>query len=124
MLERNRALAAHLGALSEPLADHPHVANIRQTGMIAALDLVRAERHAALPAAERRGLRVYLHGLEHECLLRPLGNVVYFMPPYVITKPQIDHMVGDGRGRHRAGGGLTGDWDSGLRAAGEEFFAP
>jgi adenosylmethionine-8-amino-7-oxononanoate aminotransferase len=26
-------------------------------------------------------------------LLRPLGNVVYFMPPYVITPDEIDRMV-------------------------------
>ena len=41
---------------------------------------------------ERRGLRVYQHGLENQALLRPLGNVVYFMPPYVITEEQIEHL--------------------------------
>ena len=39
---------------------------------------------------ERRGLRVYHHGLEQGALLRPLGNVVYWMPPYVISEEQID----------------------------------
>ena len=33
------------------------------------------------------------HGLEHEALLRPIGNVVYFMPPYVIEPAQIDALV-------------------------------
>ena len=94
VLDRNRALAARLGERLRTLSDHPHVANIRQTGMIAALDLVRDDAaRSPYPATERRGLRVYLHGLEHECLLRPLGNVVYFMPPYVIDEAQIDHMV-------------------------------
>jgi adenosylmethionine-8-amino-7-oxononanoate aminotransferase len=32
---------------------------------------------------------VYRHGLERGALLRPLGNVVYLMPPYVITPEQI-----------------------------------
>jgi adenosylmethionine-8-amino-7-oxononanoate aminotransferase len=41
------------------------------------------------PASERRGLRVYQYGLEKGVLLRPLGNVVYLMPPYVITPEQI-----------------------------------
>jgi adenosylmethionine-8-amino-7-oxononanoate aminotransferase len=42
------------------------------------------------PWQERRGLRVYQHGLDNGVLLRPLGNVVYFMPPYVIDLEQID----------------------------------
>ncbi|WP_243041790.1 adenosylmethionine--8-amino-7-oxononanoate transaminase [Dyella sedimenti] len=94
VLERNRGLASHLAARLAPLRDHPHVADVRQTGMIAALELVadKAGRQP-FPAAERRGLRVYLHGLENGALLRPLGDVIYFMPPYVITPQEIDHLV-------------------------------
>jgi adenosylmethionine-8-amino-7-oxononanoate aminotransferase len=42
---------------------------------------------------ERRGLRVYEHGLKRGVLLRPIGNVVYFMPPYVIAEDEIRLMV-------------------------------
>jgi len=42
---------------------------------------------------ERIGLKVYQYGLENGVLLRPLGNVVYFMPPYVISKAEIDTMI-------------------------------
>jgi len=94
VLERNRALAAHLAARIAPLKDHPHVADVRQTGMIAAIELVKDKRtREPFPAAERRGLRVYRHGLENEMLLRPLGNIVYFMPPFCITPDEIDRMV-------------------------------
>jgi adenosylmethionine-8-amino-7-oxononanoate aminotransferase len=94
VLERNRDLAAYLAKRLAPLRDHPHVADVRQTGMIAAVELVRDKvTRAPFPADERRGLRVYLHGLEHGALLRPLGNVVYFMPPYVVTEAEIDHLV-------------------------------
>jgi adenosylmethionine---8-amino-7-oxononanoate aminotransferase len=94
VLERNRGLAAHLAARLAPLADHPHVADVRQTGMIAAVELARDKAtRAPFPAAERRGLRVYRHGLERGVVLRPLGNVVYFMPPYCITLEEIDFMV-------------------------------
>ncbi len=94
VLERNRLLAAHLGHRLAPLVDHPHVAEVRQTGMIAAVELVRDRRtREEFPAAERRGLRVYRHGLERGAILRPLGNVVYFMPPYCITPEEIDFMV-------------------------------
>jgi adenosylmethionine-8-amino-7-oxononanoate aminotransferase len=94
VLERNRTLAAHLARRLAPLRDHPHVADVRQTGLIAAVELVadKASR-TPFPAGERRGLEVYLYGLEHEALLRPLGNIVYFMPPYVTTADELDHLV-------------------------------
>ena len=94
VLERNRLLAAHLAARLAPLREHPHVADVRQCGMIAAVELV-ADKASRRPfaAAERRGLRVYLHGLQHGALLRPLGDVVYFMPPYVVTTQEIDRLV-------------------------------
>jgi adenosylmethionine---8-amino-7-oxononanoate aminotransferase len=94
VLERNRLLAAHLTKRLAPLRDHPHVADVRQTGMIAAVELVadKASR-TPFPSTERRGLRVYLHGLEHEALLRPLGDIIYFMPPYVVSTGEIDHLV-------------------------------
>jgi len=94
VLERNRVLAAHLAKRLAPLRDHPHVADVRQTGMIAAVELVADKTHRTpFPSTERRGLRVYLHGLQHEALLRPLGDIVYFMPPYVVTTDEIDHLV-------------------------------
>ncbi len=60
VLERNRELAAHLAARIAPLKDHPQVADVRQTGMIAAIELVadKASRRP-YPAEERRGMRVY-----------------------------------------------------------------
>jgi adenosylmethionine-8-amino-7-oxononanoate aminotransferase len=94
VLERNSVLARRLGERLAGFADHPNVAEVRQTGMIAALELVRDKAtRAAFPAAERRGLRAYLHALENGVLLRPLGNVIYFMPPYVIAPEEIDRMV-------------------------------
>jgi len=94
VLARNQELAAHLARRLAPLRDHPQVADVRQTGMIAAIELVadKASRRP-YPADERRGLRVYLHGLEQGVLLRPLGNVVYFMPPYVVNEAEIDLLV-------------------------------
>ncbi len=91
VLANNRVLAARMGVALAPFVDHPHVAEVRQTGMIAAIELVK-DRAAQTPYdwTERRGLRVYQHALQRGALLRPLGNVVYFMPPYVITPEQID----------------------------------
>jgi adenosylmethionine-8-amino-7-oxononanoate aminotransferase len=94
VLERNRMLAAHLARRIASLGDHPHVADVRQTGMIAAIEMVRDKTtREPFPADERRGLVVYRHGLARGVVLRPLGNVAYFMPPYCITPDEIDLMV-------------------------------
>ena len=78
----------------ELLGDLEHVAEVRQCGLIVAAELARgADRSCPFDWRERRGVRVYRHGLEHEALLRPIGNVVYFMPPYVITPDEIDALV-------------------------------
>jgi adenosylmethionine-8-amino-7-oxononanoate aminotransferase len=91
VLGRNRETARRMAASVEHLRDHRHVAEIRQRGMILAIELVkdRAGR-TPWPWQERRGLRIYRHALEQGALLRPLGTTVYFMPPYVIEPDQID----------------------------------
>jgi adenosylmethionine-8-amino-7-oxononanoate aminotransferase len=83
-----------MGERARALADHPHVAEVRQRGMIVAIELAanKASREP-YPWAERRGLTVYRHALTRGVLLRPVGDVVYFMPPYVITPEEIDLMV-------------------------------
>jgi adenosylmethionine-8-amino-7-oxononanoate aminotransferase len=94
VLETNRVLAAHMGKRARELEEHAHVAEVRQHGMITAIEVVK-KKSTREPYAwqERRGLRVYRHGLTRGVLLRPIGNVVYFMPPYVITPEEIDLMV-------------------------------
>jgi len=94
VLERNRELAAHMGARARELKAHPHVAEVRQHGMILAIELARDKaRREPYPWQERRGLTVYRHALERGALLRPIGNVIYFMPPYVITRGEIDFLI-------------------------------
>lgn len=94
IIARNRELAAQLRQACARFAEHPHIGEVRQTGMIAALEMVaERDRRTPYPWQERRGLRVYRHALERGALLRPLGNVVYFMPPYVITPEEIDWLA-------------------------------
>ena len=94
VIEANRALAAHMGRACAHLAEHPQVGEVRQTGMALAIELVQDKASKApYPWQERRGLAVYRHALERGALLRPLGNVVYLLPPYVITPEQIDFLA-------------------------------
>jgi adenosylmethionine-8-amino-7-oxononanoate aminotransferase len=94
VLETNRGLARAMARATAHFADHPHVAEVRQHGMILAAEMIKnRDRREPYPWQERRGLRVYRHALAHGVLLRPLGNVVYMMPPYVVTGEQIDYMA-------------------------------
>lgn len=94
VLGRNRQLAAAMARAVERFAEHPNVGEVRQTGMIVAIELVR-DKAARLPYPwqQRRGLGVYRHALQRGVLLRPLGNVIYFMPPYVISEQEIELMA-------------------------------
>jgi adenosylmethionine-8-amino-7-oxononanoate aminotransferase len=37
--------------------------------------------------------RFYQAALERELLLRPIGNTIYFMPPYVVAETEMDFLV-------------------------------
>jgi adenosylmethionine-8-amino-7-oxononanoate aminotransferase len=94
VIGNNRILAATMQEATAGFMDHPHIGEVRQTGMIVAFEMVRDRKtRESFPWQERRGLEVYQYGLEHGALLRPLGNVVYFMPPYVITPDEIRHLA-------------------------------
>jgi adenosylmethionine---8-amino-7-oxononanoate aminotransferase len=92
-LSANRVLAQLMWAHSTPLRSHPHVADLRQTGVILAVEMApNGSRSTPYPAAERRGLIAYRHALSKGVLLRPLGNVLYLMPPYAIAAKEVQQM--------------------------------
>ena len=94
ILDQNLEKARWMREAIAPLEDHPHVAEIRQQGMILAIELCQDKAsRTPYPASERRGLKVHHEALRHGVLLRPLGNVVYFMPPYIITPSEIRQMA-------------------------------
>lgn len=94
VMQDNQVLAAQMADSVAELADHSHVGEVRQCGMILAMEMVK-DKSNKMPYAwqERRGLKVYEHALTKGVLLRPLGNVVYFMPPYVINEEEIKLMA-------------------------------
>jgi len=91
VIKNNKTLANTMQNATSHLADHPHVGEVRQTGMIVAIEMCKDKTgRTPYPWEERRGLKVYRHGINKGVLLRPLGNVVYLMPPYVITPDEIN----------------------------------
>jgi len=90
----NRGSGHLMWMAASELLNHPHVGEIRQQGMVVAIEMVREKRrNLPFDASERRGLRAYRHALAHQpdtgVVLRPLGNVLYWMPPYVIEPEHI-----------------------------------
>jgi len=90
VIENNKRLATIMMQMTAHFIEHGHVAEVRQTGMIVAIELVKNKHtREPYPWQERRGLKVYQYALSKGVLLRPLGNVIYFMPPYIITEEEL-----------------------------------
>jgi adenosylmethionine-8-amino-7-oxononanoate aminotransferase len=64
-----------------------NVFEVRQTGMICAIEL------KGYDATQRIGLKIFEEALKEGVYIRPLGNVIYFMPPYCFTKKEIKKMI-------------------------------
>ncbi|BCE03120.1 adenosylmethionine--8-amino-7-oxononanoate transaminase [Marinicellulosiphila megalodicopiae] len=97
IIENNKATASYILQKAEALKQDSqikgHIAEVRQMGMITAIELVKDNQtNEEYDWKERRGFAIYQYALKHGCLLRPLGNVIYLMPPYIITHGQIDHL--------------------------------
>ena len=86
VIEANREKSAHISAASQALSIHSRVRHFRNTGMIWAFEVETQD-----PLFARK---FFALALEQELLLRPLGNTVYFMPPYVIGDEEIELLVG------------------------------
>jgi adenosylmethionine---8-amino-7-oxononanoate aminotransferase len=77
----------HSQRLAE-LKEYTQVGDVRQIGTIGAIEL-RAEDAGYLSAMRPK---LYSFFLERGVLLRPLGNVVYILPPYVISADELNHV--------------------------------
>ncbi len=82
-LENNTVLSAILVEELERFAGKTYVKEIRQCGMIGVIELIEQTSH------ERIGVKIHRHCLSNGVLIRPLGNVIYVMPPYVITPKEL-----------------------------------
>ncbi|MBP1564041.1 MAG: adenosylmethionine--8-amino-7-oxononanoate transaminase [Oscillospiraceae bacterium] len=95
ILENAQKRAVYLNnKLNERLGGFKHTGEIRQIGLINAIELVKDPRtKESFPSKARTGYQIYKKALEHGLLLRPLGDVLYFNPPLVITESDIDEAV-------------------------------
>lgn len=78
----------------EKFRAHKNVGDIRQTGMICAIELVK-DKNTKEPFAYEDGIgkKIYLEGLKLGAILRPMWNCIYFITPYVITEKEIEKLT-------------------------------
>ena len=78
----------------DSIREHKNVGEIRSIGMITAMELVKDKKtRKAFDWKQRVGYQVYRRAEKDGVLLRPLGDVIYFMPPYIISKREINFMT-------------------------------
>ena len=85
ILAKNKQKTAQINAKMQMLTHLP-IEHLRHQGMIFAFDVVTKNQNFSKAC--------YAAALQHGLLLRPIGNTVYFMPPYVINEEEIDVMIG------------------------------
>lgn len=93
-LEQVRKKSRLLARLLQPLAELPHVGDIRQCGFMVGIELVQ-DRHTKTPYPLDRRIG---HRVAQDCrlrglLLRPLGNVIALVPPLSISPRELTTMI-------------------------------
>jgi len=85
VIQSNYAKSAQLTKMAKAHSQHPKVKGFRNTGMIWAFEVNNSDRNFSK--------HFYHAALDSQLLLRPLGNTVYFMPPYIITESEMHFLV-------------------------------
>ncbi len=86
IVELNLQKSAYMREKLEKFKILKNVKEVRILGMVGVVEL------QGYVASQRIGLEVYKYGLKNGVLIRPLGNVIYFMPPYIISYEEMDKM--------------------------------
>lgn len=84
--EKIRMIESMHRAFAESVSGHKNVSDARTLGTIVAIELKTGEQTAYENSIRKR---IYPFFLERNILLRPLGNVIYVLPPYVIEAHEL-----------------------------------
>jgi beta-alanine--pyruvate transaminase len=89
LFERARELAPYFENAVHSLRELPHVADVRNLGMVAGIEL---EPMPGKPAA--RAFAAFQKCFEKGLLIRTTGDIIALSPPLIISRQQIDELVG------------------------------
>ena len=93
-LEKLEYKIAYLAEQLQRFRDLAHVGDVRQRGFIVAVELVLDRGNKTpYPFEDRTGHRVCDVARENGLLIRPLVNTIVLMPPYAVSKGEIDQMI-------------------------------
>ncbi|HWW20560.1 MAG TPA: aspartate aminotransferase family protein [Steroidobacteraceae bacterium] len=88
LIERSAQLAKVLESTVHTLRDEPHVADIRNFGLAAAVELQPIAGQAGV-----RGIRVLERGLDEGILLRLTGDTIALAPPFIASTEEVQGMI-------------------------------
>lgn len=84
VINQNNKTSAYISERMKILSTLP-ISNIRNIGMIWAFDLEKVTKKTLK--------KISMKAIDRGLLIRPIGQTIYFMPPYVITHDEIDFMI-------------------------------
>ncbi|MBT3881842.1 MAG: adenosylmethionine--8-amino-7-oxononanoate transaminase [Campylobacteraceae bacterium] len=87
VIEENQIKIDLMKDLTQKFKSLDNILEVRQTGMICTIEL------KGYKSEDRIGLKIFQEALKHGVYIRPLGHIIYFMPPYIFTKKQIKKMI-------------------------------
>ncbi len=82
----NHIVQCHQAAVQR-FKQNPKFKEVRQTGTILAMEIVNNQPTSYFNKDRNK---IYQYFIDHGMLLRPLGNVIYVLPPYVITADELN----------------------------------
>ncbi|GLS80416.1 aspartate aminotransferase family protein [Paracoccus marinus] len=89
LLTRAASLEKHWENALHGLADHPHVVDIRNMGLIGAVELAPIDGQPG-----KRAFDAFVAAFEAGILIRVTGDIIAISPPLIISEAQIDELVG------------------------------
>lgn len=80
--------------IKEKFLSHKNVGEVRHIGLVNAIELVKDKNtKEPLDSSLRTGYQIYKKALKKGVILRPLGDVIYFNPPLIIERKDMDFVT-------------------------------
>lgn len=100
LFETNRVLenvaqsTRRMADWAQTFRDHPHIGDVRQCGIILAMEIVQdRNQQTPFPTADRIGHKIALAAMQHNVLIRPVGDVLVVMPAPAMPSADLNRLL-------------------------------